>query len=340
MTIRAVRFATISLFALFVLGTGSAQAQYNYGGGSGAYGGGDEDPGFFIRLETILANPRNTDLVLATAEGGQSTTPLIPDWDDEASGRFAFGYRWASGNTFTLTAWNFDTDLTTGGSGPAGGALLFAIGPPVPDGSGGYIGDRGAPGTFAITSEIEAQTVDAAWSRDHTLSEDFSMEWSVGIRFAQFEETESGSYGQVEGLAPSQSVVVAKSNAGDMFGVRFSARGTYAFTESWSFTGSLAISMLDGEIESTASMTAPAPFGQNAFSLTDDSRSGSTRDVDLALVWGSGTGKVKLWFGWEQAFWDEIAADLARNFPGTAAPLAPRDSVTFSGYKLGIQYNF
>ena len=35
-----------------------------------------------------------------------------------------------------------------------------------------------------------------------------------------------------------------------------------------------------------------------------------------------------------------IAADLARNFPGTTAPLRERDSVAFSQYKVGLFFVF
>ena len=82
------------------------------------------------------------------------------------------------------------------------------------------------------------------------------------------------------------------------------------------------------------------PVLGNSVYLKDDGRSGSIRELDLALVWHSSSDTVRVWLGWEQQVWEDIAADLMRNFPGTVAVLRERDSVTFSGYKLGVRVLF
>jgi hypothetical protein len=74
--------------------------------------------------------------------------------------------------------------------------------------------------------------------------------------------------------------------------------------------------------------------------ITDDSRSGSIRDVDLTVSWRAVGEAVRVWVGWEQQIWDGITTDLVRNFPGTVAPLRDRDSVVFSGYKVGVFVRF
>ena len=58
---RGIRSAAIPLLAILVLGVGTAEAQYRYGG----YG--LEEQGFFILVEAGFANPRNTDAVVATS---------------------------------------------------------------------------------------------------------------------------------------------------------------------------------------------------------------------------------------------------------------------------------
>ena len=60
----------------------------------------------------------------------------------------------------------------------------------------------------------------------------------------------------------------------------------------------------------------------------------------MSLVWHAASESFQLSLGWEQSRWDDIAADLVRNFPGTTAPLRERDSVTISGYKLGVLFRF
>ena len=199
---------------------------------------------------------------------------------------------------------------------------------------------------FDITTEVEARTADLAWGHNVSISEEFSMDLTVGLRFADFKETMDGSYGEVDefdlGTGP---VLASKSNQGEMFGLRLAARGSYRFSRSFSLTASLGFSMLDGELTASSSLIPQGTVGgdpilPNAISVKDDGRSGSIVDVDVALVWNSSSETVKVWLGWEQSTWEGIATDLVRNFPGTIAPLRDRDAVVFSGYKLGVWVGF
>ena len=72
----------------------------------------------------------------------------------------------------------------------------------------------------------------------------------------------------------------------------------------------------------------------------DDGRSGSILDFDVVAGWHGKNDGLRFWIGWEQSIWNDITTDLVRNFPGTTAPLRERDSVTFSGYKLGVSFRF
>ena len=74
--------------------------------------------------------------------------------------------------------------------------------------------------------------------------------------------------------------------------------------------------------------------------VKDDGRSGSIRELDVRLAWYALDDRMKISLGWEQWTWDELAADLVRNFPGTSAPLRDRDEVVFSGYIVGFQLTF
>ncbi len=343
---RIPRLAAVVALACLALAVTPADAKYRYG----RYSGG-QDGGFFVHVEGGVANPRNTDAVLATFEsvedfggGVNMLVPIVPTWDDEFAGRLTLGYGWASGNKLSVALWSFSADQAAFGSGPASGFLHFAVGPPILSG-GQYVGTGGSPGFFNLSTEIDATTADLAWSRSAELSESFTVEWSLGVRYANYEETTSGVYDED---GPSSGVTAydaAKSNEGDMFGVRGGVRGSYRLGNRYSINAGLGFSFLDGELDASSTLT-PTGTG-NALTVptgfaavTDDGRSGTIRDLDLALTWHSNSDAFRVSVGWEQSFWDDITADLVRNFPGTSAPLGERDSVTFSGYKLGLYFRF
>jgi hypothetical protein len=346
---RILRTTVVAVLFLLTCSVGPAQARYRYG----SYGSATTDRGFFVEFEGLLANPRNADVVVATQEmipgaGGVNTlSPIIPVWDDGFAGRIGLGYQWASGNKVSVSVWGFNTDRTASGNGAAGGVLHHGIGPPINTGSS-YVGAFGSPGYYNIKTEIEAKTADLAWGYDHQLNESFKIEWSAALRYAVYEETSDGFYdnenagGLNFGL---NTYSAAKSLQGEMLGVKLAARGTYAVTQSWWFGAGLGFSFLDGELTGSSGLipvgsanagTEPSSFA----SITDDGRSGNIVDFDLRIGWRNVSDRFRVWLGWEQSIWNEIAQDPLRNFPGTTAPLRERDSVTFSGYKLGLYFRF
>lgn len=337
-------------FLLVTFGASQSEAKYRYG----SYSSGGDERGFFVSLEAALANPRSTDVVVATVEeienfgGGVNTvTPVLPVWDDEFAGRLRVGYAWASGNKISVAFWNFSADQSAAGDGPAGGVTHFAIGPPIFTGSE-YVGANGSPGHFNLATEIDATTAEVAWSKSNEIVEPFTLEWSVAARYANYEEMTSGLYDEAGGgdAAFGQfAYLAAKSTQADFFGVRAGIRGSYRLTERFSVDGGLGFSFMDGELDASSSLTpagtansATVPTAQ-AFAF-DDGRSGTQREVEATIVWHSAGDAFRLWFGWEQSVWEGIPTDLLRNFPGTSAPLRERDTVVFSGYKLGLFFRF
>lgn len=349
---RRTQFAIAAALLVVTAGTVDA-AKYRYGRGY-SQGGGDQ-AGVIVYLEGGFVNARNSNLVLATSESRQlfgggvnAVTPLTPASEDDFAGRFGAGYQWANGNRLTVSFWNFNTTSSASAEGPLGGLLHYAIGPPIALGGGTYVGDSGAPGFFDLATETTATTADIAFGRSHEIGDEFSLEWSTGLRYAHFEETVDGFYDDALAGAVTfgdQRYDVAKSTDGEMFGVRVSMRGRYFFTPSLSISSGIGFSFLDGELNSTSGLTPsglvnatiqPASFA----GILDDGRSGHTMDVDLRVTWHSSDDRWRIWGGWEQQDWSGIAADLLRNFPGTATPLSPRDSVAFSGYLAGVSYRF
>jgi len=341
---------TIAVLVLFGWGLRTAEAKYQYGRSTGS----GQPTGFFFFGEGVWTNPRNVDAVVATTEsvedfgGGVNTlTEILPDWEDEVAWRFGGGYSWASGNKLVVSYWSFDADQSAAGSGPLGGITHFAVGPPIRTG-GGFVGNQGSPGSYGLTTTIEASTADVAFGRPHELTEGFKLEWSLGLRWANYEETTEGFYDEAAIGSPDlgrNTYFASKSNEGDMIGVRAAVHGGYRFAKAFSLDAGVGVSFLDGELTASSgltptgldnSITTPSSY----IEINDDGRSGNIWDVDVTVSWYAVGEAVRLWVGWEQQIWDDIPADLVRNFPGTTAPLRERDSVTFSGYKLGVFVRF
>jgi hypothetical protein len=312
-----------------------AAAQYDYGG-SGRGGGGSAEAGFIVLLEAGLANARNADVVLATDLASSAVSPVHPSWDDEFSGRLGLGWGFGNGHEILGTFWRFETE--TGGSDS--GLWGLPIGPPISDGAS-YFGTVG--GFFDSTVEIRAATADVAWVLEHEMIERLSCEWLLGLRYASFEETHEAYYDEAPAAVGFDSYAAAKQNESTMFGARAGLRATYRFGP-MSVGAGLALSFLDGELTASSGLTpsgsANSGLASSSTVIEDDGRSGRITDFDLRLAWHHSRDRVRVWAGWEQAEWDQIAADPTRNFPGTAVPLSARDSMTFSAYKLGVEARF
>lgn len=331
------RFLAVSILLLAATAP-AVFAQYRYGGGGG-FGG---EAGWIVELEGAFLNARNTDAVVATEIAGSSIMPIIPAWEDDAGGRLSVGRVFSSGTSISVAVSGFSTERLAAG-GASGGNLAFAVGPPL-DNGGTFVGDEGFPGSYDMATEVTTGTFDLIFGRQHELSERFSMEWSVGARFASFEETWEGRYDEDASFVGLNSYAVSKSNEGEMAGVRLGVRGRYRLNDAFSVGGGIALSMLDGELTAFSRLT---PDGSSngglpsaTIAATDDGRSGFIRDVDVDAGWNNRTDTIRLSLGWMQSTWEEIAADLVRNAPGTIAPLADRDSVTISGVKAGVRFRF
>jgi len=176
------------------------------------------------------------------------------------------------------------------------------------------------------------------------VAEKFDLEWSAGLRYARFEETSEAFYDEAPAPTFENSYLASKSNESEMVGVRLGLAGRYMFFPSFSLGAGVAVSFLDGKIDASSGLLPTgadnSDLRPSLSVLEDDSRSGRITEVDFRVNWHHSSGKYVVWAGWEQSDWDDISADLMRNFPGTVAPLRDRDSVTFSGYKVGVRVRF
>ncbi len=343
--------AAVVVLLLITAAESTAAARYRYGR---SYSSG-EQAGVVVAVEGGLVNLRNADLVYATSEslqvaagGLNQVTPLIPGAEDDFSARLAVGYQFANGNRLRFSVWSYSTSTSGSADGPLSGALHYAIGPPIALGGGSFAGDSGSPGHFNLMTDSDAATADVTFGRSHELGDEFRMEWSTGIRYARFEESTSGFYDDSVLIATTHGdnrYAVAKSIEGDMIGARVAARGSYFFTPSFSVSTGIGFALLDGEITASSGLTPTGSMNtltqpSSRATVKDDGRSGHTTEFDTRLTWHSTDDRLRVWLGWEQQEWSGIVRDDLRNFPGTATPSGARDSVVFSGYRVGISYRF
>jgi hypothetical protein len=338
---------------LVTVAAGSVQAaRYRYGRGVGGRG---EQAGVIVSIQGELVNVRNADLLYATSEslqifggGVNEISALGPAGEDDVAGRLGVGYQWANGNRLSASLWSYESSSSAIADGPLGGALHFALGPPIALGGGAFVGDSGSPGHFDLSTTIETAAFDLAFGRTHGIGDEFSMEWSTGLRYASYEETTGGFYDDAISNAGSfgdHRYTVAKSIEGTMVGARLAAQGRYFFTPSFSVSAGVGFAFLDGEIEASSALTPSGlvnavtqPMSRSV--VNDDGKSGRTADFHVRTTWHNGTDRLRVWVGWEQQEWSGIAEDSQRSFPGTTRPLGNRNSITLSGYEVGLSYRF
>lgn len=330
--------------------TGPAQAQYH-----------DQDEGFFLFLDAVFATPRDTDQVLATTQDlsdPQVVSRVVTDWGSEPAGRISGGYVWPSGDRVTVSYWRFDNDERTVADGPANGFTNFAIGPGIYVSYAGYYGTFGAPGSLDITSEIAADSIQVSWGRSRQMADgSLDLEWSLGLRYASFEETQAGLYDFFEADSVYfgyYSYTAAMGNEAEMTGLEAGVRGSYRLTDQLSLDAGLSLAWLDGEITSTSSLTPvglcntgdPAcPFVGNdlpasTFAEKDKDRSGTIQEFDVRVVWHVADDRYRIWLGYERSDWRGPPADLTRNLAGGLVEARTRDDVVFSGFKVGVGFRF
>jgi hypothetical protein len=347
------------LVLVAIASTGVAKAQYY------------DEEGFFLFLDAVLTTPQDTDQLVATIQDVANPTiqresrPTV-DWGSEPAGEIGFGYRWPNGSKVTISYWQFDNDERIVGDGVAFGYMNFAIGPasladPFGTGYYEYYGSFGYPGHYDIVADIEATSIEATFSDTAELSETLSLEWSVGVRYAKFEETLAGFYdycssdpdvgcggfvGYFGSYFGDYRYGVRKANEGEATGFKLGLRGEYALNDSLSINGGLAYSFMDGEVTGASSQAPIGLINQNQFippasvSVADDNRSGTIRDFDLAVVYHLFDDRYRIWLGYEQSEWQGMVADLTRNTSGSFLVQPGRDRVVFSGFRIGASVRF
>lgn len=342
--------SVVGPIAMLALSAAPVAAQ-GYGYGYGAY----EEEGFFVFVEASIIQPGDTDQVVGQTLDFAGTVErsgtIAPDWSAGPAARIGFGYRWANGGELTASVWRFDDDTSIDADGPAGGFLDFAIGPSVF--VGGSLVSFGDPGRARFDASLEATTLDLAFAHRHELAEVFDLEWSAGLRFASFDETLTGSYdlcasdGCTGGtFLPGEVTYAAdRSTESTMFGLRTGLSARYRISDLVALRSGIALSTLIGDVESTSGLTPTGSVNAateptTRFSADESDRSGRIVDGEFGVEFDVMPDRLRLSVTYEHSVWDDVARDLARNPPGQFAINAPRDSVSFTGIRLGFWFRF
>jgi len=354
MTSQRIAALVLSVACIAVLSSTPADAYRSYRTSD------EPEAGFFLFLDAALTRAGGTDQVVAENVGinssPQVTEQIAMDWDDGLSGRLGFGYRWATGNKVTVSYWQYDDDakLLTA-QGPNDGYMNFAIGPATYyDGYPTF--NFGFPGTAVFNANIKASTADVSFGRDQSLADSFRMEWNLGLRYAKFEEDVNGlydlcatsgcwaSYYGITGFG-EVSFNAQKTNSSEMFGAVASARGRYFVSPNFAVTGMIGFSFLGGETESFSGLIPTGSFNSTfdpptEMRVKDDSNTGTILDFDAGIEWYIVPDLFRLDFALYQSRWDGLPEDMTRNAPGVIPVLDPRDSMSFSGLRIGLWVRF
>jgi hypothetical protein len=347
------RLGILAVVAMSLAAGGTAQAQLS------------EEEGFFLFLDTVFTTPRNTDQVIAinvdtglpppTSGDVQSTETILTGWGSDPAGQLEFGYRWASGNMVSLTYWGYEADQRTRGDGPEGNTMYFGIGPTIIslyEGPYYYYnysyGSFGYSGHHDIVSKIDAKSLTIEAGHTHELSEGFELEWSLGLRWASFEENLDGFYDYYESTNAYFGYLryaASKTNESTMAGFKIGGKGSYEFNRHVSVNSSLAFSFLQGEVTSTSGLVPDERLGlpSSLFELTDNDRTGTITDFDINVVWHLSDDRYRVWAGYAYSSWDGLAVDLSRKsfaIEGEQVGFGVREGVAFSGFKIGVGFLF
>ena len=316
---------------------------------------GDHRAGPFVFLDAALVTPTDLDQVVAyeIAAGAdpQTSSTVAPAWGWTLAGRIGGGWRFASGARLAAGYWRFDDATSVSADGPSGGLMRFAIGPPVVD-DGTLAGSLGTPGSAQFEVSTVAELFDLDFGQESPIHEHLTMEWLIGLRYAAFEETYDGSYDLCASTGCSEAVDYApgeiaydavKRNESSMFGLRAAVRARFKWTEDFRVAGGAALSLLTGTIEGSSGLTPAGALNASEpgtlLRLVED-RSGMIAEIDVGLEWEVVRDSLRLTAGWELARWDGVPYDVVRNPSGSLTPNRDRDTVSFSGPRVGLGFRF
>ncbi len=299
-----------------------------------------EYEGFYVALDLALTQPNSLDHNLISfgdfnGPGGSAQTNRFSlDNDDDFTWALDLGWGWGDMGSLHVSYWTFDNDDAVDGTFTYYAfPSVFGIG----YGYYGYGSYVGGPGTFSLATDVEATTTDIDYIRPVSIGDKFAINWLVGIRMAEYDETQSVlTTGALVG-----PFLETKTIEADAFGFRFGATAVMGIGENFAIEGGMAISFLQAETEGVAQKTVG--FGGTEFKFAeDDNVRGEIREYHVRAVWSA--GPVDCYLGYQVADWDGLVVDPLPAFGDDIIFEGPtnrgRESISFNSVSGGIRWAF
>ncbi len=324
-----------------------------------ALAGQDADwKGWFIDLDAALATPGNTNTPLQANSPGTlaqagtsdlSSEVEFMDWDDDAALGFGFGYSWGSRGAIQVTYWEYsDTAEGSGSSIYYPNYNWFTIGPTSAWSYPGFptaIFDM----NWDFEQEIEARTVDVEFKRSVSTKNPLTIGWSVGLRWASFEDTVDGEY-LVDGLFRFPAMRHIES---DGVGATGSFEAGYDFAKAFGLSTDLRVGFItadvDGEheiIDLDGFYAYPGVSWSEEVGSEDEVA--TTLDFNFNLTFHAGR-YLDIDLGYLYSTWTEMAEvnlSRAESFDDFSFSVPPtikgedRDRITWSGPRIRLRWLF
>lgn len=298
---------------------------------------GEDLKGWLLSLDFALTQPSNLDQHFATHVDASAnpveTERLVIDNTTATSFRAGLGYRLGKAQgSLQVHYWSFETEDEQGGT-LKGGVYPTIVG--YTYGGGMYIYNA-AGVTYSTASSVKADTLDFDYLRPVAMSSKFSVRFLVGLRVAQFEETQTfaGNDGVNEFL---QGKLIESEGAG----FRVGAAAVFGLTTHFSLEGGVAVSYLLARTEGMGTATFPSGI-VHMIHGEDDHLRGTIWDYDLRAVWRF--RDVDPYIGFTSSDWEGLPADPIPAggccTGGLASDSRGRQTVTFTSVHAGLIWRF
>ena len=288
--------------------------------------------GWFAALDLALTQPNSLDHNLYNSFGFvpvEFNERHVLDNDSDFTFSVDFGYSWGEMGSLRVSYWNFDNeDRQTGDMTGYFYPAIFGYGY---YGSLDYLSDP----FLDARAEVEATTYDVDYVRPIEVGDNFTLNWLVGLRVAQYEETQSielndGSYYYTE----------TKQFESDAFGLRVGVTAVMGFGDNFALEGGMAVSFMQADTEGVATQDDGSPL-QVRFAEDDNIR-GEIREYHVKGVWTA--GPVDWYLGYSAADWDGLVTDPLAQTGDDLLPLGPsvrgRETISFNSINAGIIWRF
>lgn len=294
-----------------------------------------DDDAFFVSVEAKFVKPSNlgTGYVLVSPEYEYEPSGEIRsvDLSESLAPEISFGQQRSSGSGWMFSYWSFDDDDDDSVTSPEGGSLwdiLYHA-----DSAWGYF-----EGSAQAMVDVEATTADLVYFRHIGEGEDFHLTWTLGFRYAKYEQALDVDYVYEEG---SYVWTVQLGNETDGFGIVTGLQGSVALGGSMRLEGGLTYAFLDGSTSATDFQYEEGYIDDPDVDVSrDEDRGIGMLELEAALVWQlSDAMDVRL--GYVASQWDNVIGfDLFPDDVHEGFVQSDVKDVSWNGFSLGMKYTF